>query len=157
MGLHHNAETDICVSPEEIGCDSSMGLTPKALALTAVSIEPPNTHELSSSLPHGSKELDPKKCNRPPSAEIDSTAIYDTQIARPASELVNPKEVSLIGEGDMGTPNQLSSPALPLCSANSNPNGPMWLGWVDSKIHITCTCLHHSSTTGVGYVLPTSV
>ena len=47
--------------------------TPKVLAPTPVSIGLPSAHGLSSSLPHGSIEPDPKKYNRPPSAEIDST------------------------------------------------------------------------------------
>ena len=79
--------------------------TPKALAPTPDSIGLPNAHGLSSSLPHGSIEPDPKKCNRPPSVEIDSTRtdstrIDSTRIDRPASELVAQEELGTHAVGE---------------------------------------------------------
>ena len=41
------------------------------------------------------------------------------------SNITCDKETSLIGEGDMATPNQLSASTLSLQSANSNPNSHM--------------------------------
>ena len=77
-----------------------MESTPKALAPTPDSIGLPNTYGLSSSLPDGSIEPDPKKCNRPPSVEIDSTRIDSTWIDRPASEPVAQEELDTHAVGE---------------------------------------------------------
>ena len=37
----------------------------------------------------------------------------------------------MIREGDMATPNRPGAPALPLRSANSNPESPLWPGQVE--------------------------
>ena len=107
----------------------------------------------SSSVEIDSTQIDSTRIDRPASEtvaqeELDTHAIGEAtcemgmatatagnieQQARLIQEgnIARDEEVGLIGEGDMATLNRPSAPALPPRSANSNTNGPLWLGQVD--------------------------